>query len=210
MPASVKNLPLPKRLGIQAGLWLFRLITATLKVRISPSFKEFANAKPHSAVVLLWHNRLALALATFRRVCPHLKLTALVSASGDGAALSTVMDWLGIATVRGSSSRRAVEATRELLEVLQAGSNVVITPDGPRGPVYVLKEGAAELARTQTPVTYLVGFRCSRAWTLGSWDRFIVPQPFATIHVDLIKIDHCTLTTAELQSKLNEITGVKN
>jgi lysophospholipid acyltransferase (LPLAT)-like uncharacterized protein len=164
---------------------LFRVLIWTLRIRLSDRTRAFVAENPTSNLILIWHNRLALALASFYRKGGGLPLTGLVSASGDGAILAEVMHAFGIETARGSSSRRAMEATRELFVSLDAGRNIVITPDGPRGPIYTVKSGAADIGSDHAKAVCLMSFNCKRCWRFKSWDRFMVPKPFATIDVDV-------------------------
>ena len=69
------------------------------------------------------------------------------------------------------------------MRTIQAGRDGAVTPDGPRGPAHVFAAGAAIAAqRTGAPLV-MVRASASRAWRLKSWDRFLVPKPFATVRV---------------------------
>lgn len=197
MPARIHRLNFLQAFGVRLGIWGFRLLALMVRVELTPRAREIIEALPRSHLFLLWHNRLALALMTLLRInrkrkdlCLRgLELTGLVSTSNDGAFLEAVMHAFGVKTVRGSSSRRSVEATRELIEALGAGCNIVITPDGPRGPLYSVKDGAAVLARDYAAGALGVGLNVSRFWQFRSWDRFILPKPFSTITMDLQRIE---------------------
>ncbi len=204
MPLPAKTLSLPQRIGVAFGTLLFRLLILTLRVRPSAKLKAYISSRPRGTFILLWHNRLALALAGFQRIGRHTAFTGLVSASGDGAYLSYIMNAFDVQTARGSSSKRAVEATRELLAALQNGRNIVVTPDGPRGPVYTVKDGTAELA-THAQRVYVAGLKVSRAWQLKSWDKFLIPQPFATLTIDLEEVHTPNLTAQTLEQKLRTL-----
>jgi lysophospholipid acyltransferase (LPLAT)-like uncharacterized protein len=86
-------------------------------------------------------------------------------------------------TVRGSSSRLGREAASALVDVLQSGFDVGITPDGPRGPCYDFKPGAIIVARRTRAPLLLVGAEFSSTWCLRSWDRFRVPKPFSRVRM---------------------------
>jgi lysophospholipid acyltransferase (LPLAT)-like uncharacterized protein len=195
VPAAVRKLSFPKRWAIRAGTILFRLVILTLRLKVTRRGQEFLASPPASGLFLIWHNRLAFALSGFSRLGKGIPLTGLVSASNDGAILAEIMHLFHVQTVRGSSSRRAMEATRELIAVLAAGRNVVITPDGPRGPVYTVKDGAAQIGRDHATAIYVFGFNCKEVWTIKSWDNFMFPKPFARLEMDVEKIetsDDCT------------------
>jgi lysophospholipid acyltransferase (LPLAT)-like uncharacterized protein len=108
---------------------------------------------------------------------------ALVSASQDGAWLTAFFALGGLRTVRGSSSRLGREAASALVEMLRAGNDVGITPDGPRGPCYELKPGGVIVARRTRAPILLIGGEFESAWRLRSWDRFYIPKPFSRVRM---------------------------
>lgn len=133
--------------------------------------------------MVLWHNRLFLAAEIVRRFRHGRPAYALVSASQDGAWLTAFFSLAGLRTVRGSSSRLGREAATALVDVLRAGHDIGITPDGPRGPCYELKPGTVIVTRrTRTPML-LIGGDFESAWRLRSWDRFFVPKPFSRVRM---------------------------
>ncbi len=141
--------------------------------------------------MVLWHNRLFLAAEIVRRFRAGRRPYALVSASQDGAWLTAFFSLAGLHTVRGSSSRLGREAASALVEVLRSGHDIGLTPDGPRGPCYEVKPGAAIVTRrTRTPML-LIGGEFESAWRLRSWDRFYVPKPFSRVRM------RCELLPAE-------------
>src|SRR5881398_1383411 len=83
----------------------------------------------------------------------------------------------------GSSSRLGASAILQLTDVLASGRDVVITPDGPRGPAYELGPGIIYLAQKSGAAVLPVNMEYSSYWRLGSWDRFIVPRPFSRVRV---------------------------
>ena len=140
---------------------------------------------PPPSVVILWHNRLFVAPAFFRRNFSRRQLAVLISASGDGAWLAAFLARIGMRPVRGSRYNRGPQAVRELIEASQGGYDIGVTPDGSRGPIYDMKAGAVAVAlKTDTPIT-LLSFNFSRAWRLKSWDRFCVPLPFSLVEVKI-------------------------
>jgi hypothetical protein len=155
--------------------------TQSIRFQAHPAIRELPAGQP--VIYGIWHNRLAFSLfyrpviwRELRRTC---RVAALVSASRDGGWLARVMELSGFVPVRGSSSRRGSQALRELAAVIKQGHDVAITPDGPRGPRYVVQEGLVALAQLTgapiVPVTDDVNWKL----TLRSWDAFRVPVPFA-------------------------------
>jgi lysophospholipid acyltransferase (LPLAT)-like uncharacterized protein len=206
VPVAVRHLTFRKRVVVQLIASSFRLIIASLRVRATPRVKELIAARPTSSLIFMWHNRMLLGLSAFTRVGKSVPLTILISASRDGAIAEAVVQSFGMQIVRGSSSRRAVEATRELLTAVEAGRNVLITPDGPRGPIYSVKEGTAELARRHAPAIYVLGLKCSSVWQLKSWDKFMIPKPFSILELDAEKIESVDgFTVEQMQQTLDRL-----
>src|SRR5438045_4972328 len=131
----------------------------------------------------LWHNRLLIFPLILRRFFPNRHGAALISASRDGDLLADGVKRFGYDVVRGSSSRLGASAILQLTEMLASGRDVVITPDGPRGPVYELGPGIVFLAQKSGAPVLPMNLEYSRCWRLGSWDRFIISPPFSKVRV---------------------------
>lgn len=135
-------------------------------------------------LVGVWHNRILVLPLCFEWFCRRSRrLNILTSASRDGELLSHLVARFGMESVRGSSSRKSVVALRLLQRRLEEGSDVAITPDGPRGPVYEISPGLIYLAsKTGKPVmTIRVDYE--KYWELRSWDKFRIPKPFSKVHI---------------------------
>ncbi len=128
-------------------------------------------------IFCLWHNRLALSMLVHRRF-PR-KLAALISASKDGALLACALGKYNVQAVRGSTSRRGPQALLELAGWAQAGYDVAITPDGPRGPRYVVQKGVIALAQVTGRPIVAVTYNTRWKICMKSWDGFQIPLPFA-------------------------------
>jgi len=138
-------------------------------------------------IYAFWHNRILAITAAFLRVYPRGRggVLVLTSASKDGMWLGALAGRLGMGSVRGSSSRRGATAMRELIEKVEQGHDIAITPDGPRGPRYELGPGMIYLAqRTGVPIIPIHA-RFGRHWRLKTWDGFCIPRPFSRIEVTL-------------------------
>ncbi len=105
----------------------------------------------------------------------------LVSEHSDGEIIAQIGARLGQRTVRGSTTRGGARALLGLVRALQAGETIAITPDGPRGPRHEVQAGVVAAAQRAGAPVVAIGVACSRAWSLGSWDRFRIPMPFARI-----------------------------
>lgn len=130
-------------------------------------------------IYVLWHGRLLPSVYYHRGR----EITALVSRSEDGEYIARLLRRWGYRTVRGSSSRGGGSALRRMVREGRAGRALAFTPDGPRGPRERMKPGVLAAARlTGQPVLPLAA-GADRAWWFGSWDRFLVPKPFARVRL---------------------------
>lgn len=155
-------------------------------------------------IVAFWHGEMLPVWYAFRALRP----VALVSASKDGEMLSALLkDW-GYAVVTGSTSKGGKEALQQLVE-LATNNVVLITPDGPRGPVRIAKPGAVIAAhRTGVPLI-LIRMRATQTKTMTrSWDAFQLPLPFAhiTLHVSAPIDVPQHLTREDLDKVIENVT----
>jgi lysophospholipid acyltransferase (LPLAT)-like uncharacterized protein len=202
----------PKKLKIEGRLarWLiafgFRLLQLwgrTLRYEIDDRAGVVGRSVTEIYIGALWLNRLLVFPLVLRRFFPERHGAALISASRDGDLLADAVRRFGYDVVRGSSSRLGASAILQLAQVLASGGDVVITPDGPRGPAYELGPGIIFLAQKSGAAVVPMNLEYSRCWRLGSWDRFIVPRPFAKVRV-LINRPHrveSTVTPEEFESE---------
>ncbi len=130
-------------------------------------------------IAALWHNRLLFLPWFLRRFIPERHGVGLISASRDGDLATELVKRFGFEVVRGSSSRQGATAMLQLAELLAHGRDVVITPDGPRGPVYQVGPGIIFLAQKTGAAIAPLHIEYSNCWRLKSWDRFILPRPFS-------------------------------
>ncbi len=132
-------------------------------------------------VLAFWHSDQLLMPFLVKRVeVPGAPRPAtMISEHGDGRIIAEVIRSLGFPSIAGSSTRGGKRAFLKMIRRLHAGAPVAITPDGPRGPVGVLKPGVIDLAlHGQVPI-YPVVLRASKAWYFGSWDKMYLPKPGA-------------------------------
>ena len=169
------------------GALLLRALFATLRLRVQDPH-GFLAAPPASPVIYaFWHNRILAITAAFLRVYPPARRGVLVltSASKDGMWLGELASRLGMGSVRGSTTRRGAVAMRELLDEVEAGHDIAITPDGPRGPKYSLGSGLVYLAQKAAIPVVPCHARFHGALRLKTWDQFAIPFPFARLDVTL-------------------------
>jgi lysophospholipid acyltransferase (LPLAT)-like uncharacterized protein len=193
-----KKLKIEGRLArwlIAFGFRLLQLWGRTLRYEIDDRAGIVGRPVTENYIGALWHNRLLAFPLVLRRFFPERHGAALISASRDGDLLADAVQRFGYDVVRGSSSRLGASAILQLTQVLASGRDVVITPDGPRGPAYELGPGIIFLGQKSGASVVPMNLEYSRCWRLGSWDRFIVPRPFAKVRV-LINRPHRVGPTA--------------
>lgn len=161
---------------------ILRLLCATLRFQEADEVgARPADRFPEEAeVYAFWHRALLLAAYRYRG----LDIRILISASFDGELIARVVQRLGFVPVRGSSSRGGAAGLLHLTRAREAGHKAAITVDGPRGPVYVAKPGAAAVALRAGSTASCFHLHAERAWLLRSWDRFIIPKPFSRVRVN--------------------------
>jgi len=180
---------------IAFGFRLLQLWARTLRYEIDDRAGVVAAPVTENYIGALWHNRLLIFPFVLRRFFPQRDGAALISASRDGDLLADGVKRFGYDVIRGSSSRLGASAILQLTEVLASARDVVITPDGPRGPVYELGPGIIFLAQKSGAAVLPMNLEYSRCWRLGSWDRFIVPRPFSKVRVLISQPHHVRSTT---------------
>jgi lysophospholipid acyltransferase (LPLAT)-like uncharacterized protein len=162
----------------------FRLLKAwarTLRFEIDDRAGVIGRPVADNHIAALWHNRLLLISFALKKFLPQRPGAGLISASRDGNLVADLTQRFGFQVVRGSSSRLGANAIFELTNVLQSGRDILITPDGPRGPAYELGPGIIFLAQTTGATVVPVNFEYSSCWRLKSWDRFVLPRPFSQV-----------------------------
>jgi lysophospholipid acyltransferase (LPLAT)-like uncharacterized protein len=164
---------------IEFGFGLFRLWARTLRLQVEDPENVVGLVRNQPVIFAIWHNRLLMLPRVFDPCFPSRQSFGLISASRDGDLVSILIERSGYGTIRGSSSRKGVIALRQLVDALAAGMNVLITPDGPRGPVYEASQGVVFLAQKTGAAVVPLHMEYSSCWRLKSWDRFFVPRPFA-------------------------------
>ena len=166
-----------QRLVAWTVFFVERLVTRSLRCRWRDHSGLAHTQEGRPVIFCLWHNRLAISMIVHRRH-PR-KLAALVSASKDGALLAAVLGRFGVELIRGSSSRRGPQALLELASHAKRGYDLAVTPDGPKGPRYIVQHGVIALAQVTGLPIIPVTCNTQAKICLKSWDRFQIPLPFS-------------------------------
>lgn len=179
-------------LALEGLVWLLDLLiralarTWRLEVVEGEEVLDDVVTAGRPVVFCFWHNRIIPAAGLLlRRVAPAgLDLTLLASASRDGELSTRFMRHHGARVIRGSSSRGGTGVLRGSRQVVQRhGSSPILIPDGPKGPPYHFKAGVLGLSRVTGAPIFNMGFAAARSWTLGTWDRMVLPRPFSRVAV---------------------------
>lgn len=133
-----------------------------------------------NAVFIFWHSKMLAGWWLFRNN----NSSALVSQSKDGEVLSNILTKWGYEVIRGSSSKGSKDALNKIILSAKNNKSVVITPDGPRGPVFAIKNGALIVSKECSIPVIPVRINYAGKIVLSkSWDRFEIPYPFTKCDV---------------------------
>jgi len=170
---------------------VIRLLGRSLRVRAEDEAGFLKNRESTELIFAFWHNRLfAMPLAFTRFYKGRKGAVGITSASGEGTLLTMILREFGVQTIRGSSSRQGTAALYALIEKIEEGYDVVMTPDGPRGPAYQLKPGPLFLAaKTGRPIQPVM-VEYSHCLRLRTWDRFMIPLPFSRVTFRALPLFH--------------------
>ena len=177
----------PQFLWRVGGFALIKLLNTWMStlhfrmVRVDPTADPAHVQFEGPAIFVFWHEYIPLPVYTR----PNCRLAMLLSQHQDAEILSHLAYFAGFDTIRGSTSRGGTSALRELIEKGQ-GTNLAITPDGPRGPRRRLAQGCIYISsRLQIPIIP-VGIGYDRPWrNKKAWDKFAIPRPYSKCRVVL-------------------------
>jgi len=111
------------------------------------------------------------------------KACYIVSASVDGEVPARIARSWGAEVIRGSAADTGTLVLRDAQQMLSRGISIVDTSDGPLGPRCQFKTGTVLMARIGGAAIVPIGCAADRAWTFNTWDRFMVPKPFARVAI---------------------------
>jgi lysophospholipid acyltransferase (LPLAT)-like uncharacterized protein len=172
-----------QRIGAWLVFILVRTLAATYRCRWNDRSGYFDTPPSGPMIYCMWHNRLVLCGEAYRQFKPKRGSTsgiaAMVSASRDGGFLTAILECFKMRPVRGSSSRRGPQALLEMATLAGRGYDLAITPDGPRGPRYLVQDGVMSLAQVTGLPIVPFSFFARRKICLKSWDGFQIPLPFS-------------------------------
>jgi len=181
---SARSFSYSQRLTIAIVPWLAALLLRALHRTLRYEVIVEPGAEPATPPALhvwcFWHRCLVPCACYFHTT---IRPVVLISRSFDGELIARTVERLGFPTARGSSTRSGGSGLLALVKAVERGHSAVFTADGPRGPLYKVKPGAVKLAQL---TGYSIGIfyaHPEKAWTLRSWDRFLIPKPFSRVAI---------------------------
>ncbi len=178
--------PLSSRILGTLGAWLLKLFIPTYRWRqVGELPKQLLTPTP--VVFTFWHNQQLLMTSLFWRIERHKTskgLVALASTHRDGQIIAQIVENFGLMSTAGSSRKGAHSALLALGRGVKAGYDVALAPDGPKGPIFEVKQGIILLSRKFgipiVPIAYATRERTS--WRFNkAWDKMFLPKPFANV-----------------------------
>ncbi len=165
---------------------------------------EAARRAGKGIIYTFWHREICAATWFWRKR----GIVVMTSRNFDGEYIARIIQRHGYGAARGSSSRGAAPALREMVRAMRRGRDTAFTVDGPRGPRFVAKAGPVLLAKATGGAILCFHIVPARAWVLRkSWDHTQIPHPRTRAAVFIappIYVDH-RAGEAALKSKLNEV-----
>ncbi|RTK92418.1 MAG: DUF374 domain-containing protein [Rickettsiales bacterium] len=128
----------------------------------------------------LWHNRLAFGMHIFKK---YDNVMALASSHTDGKLITDIIKTMNYDVIEGSTNRNPMGAVRSIIKAISTKGKVVITPDGPRGPVYKVNSSITKIAFKYNKSLIPISCSTTDYFELKSWDRMIMPKLFGKVIV---------------------------
>jgi lysophospholipid acyltransferase (LPLAT)-like uncharacterized protein len=199
-------------LGPWLAYWTIKILGSTMRFEeVNPEVPKSFLEKEVLAIGAFWHGRLLM----MPWIHKGRELSFLVSPHRDGQIVGKAAQRFGHHAILGSTTRGGVLAIKQLLKAHQLGHDLLIVPDGPRGPRYRVQIGIMELAKlTERPIVPLT-FSASRRKIFNTWDHFLLPYPFSKgvfIWGKPVYVDrhgnraHLEEKRALLEKRLNDLT----
>ena len=133
--------------------------------------------KKESIIFCTWHNR--LYCGPYFLPTDKLVINALQSSHSDGMMTDVLFKLINMKIIYGSSKKKGVSAFIKMIKAIENGESLAVTPDGPKGPKEIVKDGIIKLAQnTGAPIVPLF-WKVKNHKILNSWDNFIIPYPFS-------------------------------
>ncbi|MGC8867118.1 MAG: lysophospholipid acyltransferase family protein [Elusimicrobiales bacterium] len=190
-------------------VFLIKSISSTLKIKYIN--KEIVDKLVNSRRIIFafWHGRQFLLVNAHR----NMNIVIMTSLSKDGDIQTSILTSLGYICIRGSSTKNAVAALRGIVRAMRSGKNAAMAVDGPRGPVYEVKEGIFFAAAMSGAIVLPVSSSAKPSKIFQTaWDKYLLPYPFSKAviaygkPIEIGRDDDFSILAKRLKNELDEIT----
>ena len=156
----------------------------------------------NKVIAALWHQRIVAVIGYANRFRSY-RPSVMISKSRDGDLIADVYSRMNFRPIRGSSSRDGKKALAAMVNDLKDHPFAVHVLDGPKGPRGFVKPGLILMAKESGVSVVPVYISMSKAWTLHSWDRCLIPKPFSKI---VIRWDQPRAILRDMDEQTFEVT----
>ena len=141
------------------GAVLVWMLGRSLRVRTEGSEQVDALYRQGQHIIIaFWHGQQLMMAPAYRGTGAHI----LISQHRDGELIHRIVSRFGFRSVRGSTTRGGAAALRQLIRLGRSGEDLIVTPDGPKGPRQVVQIGVVQLAKTTGLPIVPLTFSCSK------------------------------------------------
>lgn len=196
-----------KNVGLSIVAFIIYLLMRSIWYSARREYHYLTPIGDEQHIIACWHSDL-LMIPIYRVIRPKRSASAIISQHKDGEIVAKVLSYLSIKAMRGSTRKGAKRVLLEAIRAIDSGEELQISPDGPKGPRYHIHDGVIALAMRGNLPIMTIGYRADRYWQLKSWDKFVIPKPFAKIdfYIDTLSIDGLDMDSAKslLHAKMLE------
>ena len=165
------------------------------------TFKKFhftTSIGEEQHICVCWHGELFMAPQAYRYIHKKQSASAIISQHFDGEIVASTLSKFGIKPLRGSSRKGAQKVLLQAFRSIKKGEEVLITPDGQKGPRHTIDDGAIGLALKSNLPVFVINFTAQRFWQLSSWDKLVIPKPFSGVdfYIESISLEGMELNEA--------------
>lgn len=155
-------------------------VTYRYKVINREKFTDMTKNGEQNYIFAIWHQNMVHSLLYFLDT-PHCTLS---SESKDGNMMRKVLERAGYLTAKGSSTRGGKKGLIKLIRNMRTNTPGALTVDGPKGPLYDVKDGVFELAKLTGTIVIPLAVYPEKFWAFEkSWDHFRLAKPFTRLSV---------------------------
>lgn len=171
-----------KYLEINVAPFLLQLFVRFIYLTNKKTYHTPKNLNNNETFIIsMWHGDLLMQPFNYQNFKPQGTVKGMISEHRDGEAIRKTVEFLGIGSISGSSTRGGVKALIGAIKSARNGIDIAITPDGPKGPIYSVADGVITISQKTKAKIIPFSSIPSKYWKLNSWDKFIIPKPFGKI-----------------------------